>query len=79
VITAYVRCSDGPEGDWVFTETPRLGERVTLSDPRGFYKVVKVEHYPSPAGRAAAGTEPTVALRLLLIDGLTDPAWGDGL
>ena len=77
MITAYVRCSDGPEGEWVFDIVPRLGERVTLQNPYGYYKVVKVEHYPTPEGGVRI-SDAAVALRLLLIDA-DEPVWDSGL
>jgi hypothetical protein len=54
-----------------------VGERVTLQNPYGYYKVVKVQHYPTPEGRAHK-SEGTVALRLLLIDD-KEPVWDPGL
>jgi len=68
VISAYVRCSDGPEGEWVFDVLPRLGEIVTLRRPFGSYQVVKVEHYPVPQGGPPKDMEQGTSLRLLLLD-----------
>jgi hypothetical protein len=57
MIVAYVRCSDGPEGEWHFDILPRVGEDVVLRGvvkgdaPHIYYQVRKVEHYPSESGR----------------------------
>jgi hypothetical protein len=77
VITAYVRCSDGPEGAWVFDVAPCLGDRVTLQNPHGYYKVVRVEHYPTPEGEVRT-SDAAIALRLLLIDA-DEPVWDSDL
>ncbi|HRP11215.1 MAG TPA: hypothetical protein PLK37_09300 [Terricaulis sp.] len=49
MILAYVRCSDGLEGDWLFDVLPRVGEDVVLraQPSKIFYKVRKIEHYPT--------------------------------
>ena len=55
MIVAYVRCRDGLEGEWYFDELPRVGEDVVLrtnvegQKPQLFYKVWKVEHFPTTA------------------------------
>ena len=68
MITAYVRCSDGPEGDWRFDVLPRLGEHVWLrSTVGGLYEVVRVEHYPDQPEVLDVEMERGVALRLLKI------------
>ena len=74
----WVRCSDGPEGEWEFDVIPRLGERVTLNNPYGYYEVVKVEHYPRSAetGVCPSQDDVGIALRLVLLDDKTDPVWG---
>ena len=48
VIVAYVRCSDGPEGDWTFETLPRVGEEVMARlSPPVRYVVRRVEHWPT--------------------------------
>ena len=73
MITIFVRCSDGREGDWTFDTLPRLGEQVVLQQPLGRYEVVKVEHFPRLSDDAGTGKGIGVALRLLQIDPETDP------
>jgi hypothetical protein len=74
----YVRCSDGTEGDWEFDIVPRVGERVTLQGPYGYYQVVKVEHFPVSAetGSGPPSSERGIGIRLLLLDQNADPVWG---
>ena len=79
MITVYVRCSDGPEGDWTFDSLPRLGEQVVLQQPYGHYRVVRIEHYPRRSDDASKGEGIGVALRLLRIDPMTDPDWGEDI
>jgi len=73
MITAYIRCSDGPEGEWKFDAFPRLNERVFLrsyGQDFGLYKVVRVEHYPEPVEGPVQYSpgESGPALRLLKLD-----------
>ena len=77
MITIYVRCSDGREGDWTFDTLPRLGEQVVLQQPIGHYEVVKVEHFPRRSDDAGDGKGIGVALRLLQVDPETDPVLGE--
>ena len=77
MITIFVRCSDGREGDWTFDTVPRLGEQVVLQQPLGRFEVVRVEHFPRLSSNAAGGTGVGVALRLLQLDPETDPVWGE--
>jgi hypothetical protein len=79
MITVYVRCSDGPEGDWTFDTLPRLNEQVVLQKPYGHYQVVKIEHYPRPSEGSGDNKGLGVALRLLRIDPESDPVWGEDL
>jgi len=77
MITIFVRCSDGREGDWAFDTLPRLGEEVVLQQPLGRYKVIKVEHFPRRSDDSEEGKGVGVALRLLQIDPETDPVLGE--
>lgn len=74
----WVRCSDGPEGEWEFDVIPSLGERVTLVNPHGYYEVVKVEHFPTQVetGFGPPPDEKGIAIRLRLLDAKADPTWG---
>ena len=73
MITIFVRCSDGREGDWTFDTIPRLGEQVVLQQPLGRYEVAKVEHFPRLSNDDETGKGVGVALRLLQIETETDP------
>jgi hypothetical protein len=68
MILAYVRCSDGLEGDWCFDVLPRVGEDVVLrAHPSAiFYKVRKVEHYATTrdSGQFTDNMDRGVALYL---------------
>ena len=77
MITIFVRCSDGREGDWAFDTVPRLGEQVVLQQPVGHYRVVKIEHFPRRSDDSEEGKGVGVALRLLQIDAETEPVWGE--
>ena len=77
MITVYVRCSDGREGDWMFDTLPRIGEQVVLQQPLGRYEVVRIEHFPRLSGDAGDGKGVGVALRLLQVDPEADPVWGE--
>jgi len=71
----WVRCSDGPEGEWEFDAIPRLGERVTLVNPHGSYEVVRVDHSPTQVetGFGPPSGERGIGIRLRLLDATTDP------
>lgn len=68
MILAYVRCSNGPEGDWCFDTLPRVGEDVVLRANTGaiFYKVWKVEHYATTrdSGQFSDNMDRGIALYL---------------